>query len=739
MTIQLQRAVTCLGITGLLLIAGQMQQSQAQTRILDAGKLPNDVRLQPPKDLNGYHPFVPPKSLEEWEIRAEKLQRRVLVATGLWPMPVKTPLNAQVYGKLKRDDFTVEKVHFESFPGNYVTGMIFRPAQTKGKMPGVLCPHGHWSGGRKYDHGPVTIKKLIVEGQERFLKSGRMHIFARCAQMARIGCVVFAIDMVGYADNNQISYQVAHRYSKIRPEFETKQNWGFFSVQAELRQQSIMGLQTWNCIRAIDFLCEQPDVDTSRLGVTGCSGGGTQTIMAAAVDPRLIVAFPQGMVSTAMQGGCTCENCSLLRVGHGNVELAALFAPKPQAMTSANDWTKEMESKGFPELQKLYELYGKKSLVDMRNMNQFPHNYNYVTRAYMYQWFNKHLKLGLKTPILEKDFEPPTMEELKVWDAEHPEPEGGPKHERALLAYMDKQSNKQIEALTPTDKDSLEQYRKIVGGAVEIIIGRQAPADDELKRIESWKKEHDDYFEFGDLLRDKKHQEEIPIVSFYPKKQQWNRQVVLWIDGTGKAGMYGDDGQPIAAIQHLLEKGTAVLGADLLFQGEFTPDGKPEMENRVVTNPREFAGYTYTYNHTLFAKRVHDILKLVTFARTHKYMPETIRIVGVNGAGPLVAAARALAGGQLDKAVVDTDRFRFTDLKSYKDANFLPGIVKYGGLAGLHALSAPEPLYLIGENGDIPEIVQATYAASGSKGNIKSVKGSAQDALSTALDWLVLE
>src|SRR5262249_15776284 len=140
---------------------------------------------------------------------------------------------------------------------------------------------------------------------------------ARCAQLARMGSVVFHYDMVGYADSKAI----AHRT-------------GFTDAEAELRLQSFMGLQTWNSIRALDFLLSLPDVDPKRIGVTGASGGGTQTFILGAVDDRPTAAFPAVMVSTAMQGGCICENCSYLRVRTGNIELAGLFAPKPLGMSA---------------------------------------------------------------------------------------------------------------------------------------------------------------------------------------------------------------------------------------------------------------------------------------------------------------------------------------------------------------------------------------------------------------------
>jgi hypothetical protein len=159
-----------------------------------------------------------------------------------------------------------------------------------------------------------------------------------------MGCVVWQWDMLGNSDSQQLSPNLVHGFAKQRPEMNTVENWGFFSPQAEAHLQSVMGLQTLNAIRSLDFLLSLPEVDPERIAMTGASGGGTQTMLLAAIDPRVKLSFPAVMVSTAMQGGCTCENASLLRVNTGNIEFAALFAPKPQGMTCANDWTKEMST-----------------------------------------------------------------------------------------------------------------------------------------------------------------------------------------------------------------------------------------------------------------------------------------------------------------------------------------------------------------------------------------------------------
>ncbi|MEZ6071910.1 MAG: alpha/beta hydrolase family protein [Pirellulales bacterium] len=383
----------------------------AGPRAYGDGELPNDVRLGDLKTLNGYFPMTVPESAEAWHERAERVRRQLQVALGLWPMPTATPANAVIHGKVDRDEYTVEKVFFESFPGFYVTGSLYRPKAGDGPHPGVLCPHGHWDKGRFYDAGRETIREQLVHGDERFEIGGRHPIQARCVQLARMGCVVFQYDMVGYADSVQLNHSPG-----IRESMNTASDWGYFSPQAELRLEHMMGLQSYNSLRALDWFSSLPDVDPARIGVTGASGGGTQTFVLCALDPRPAVAFPAVMVSTAMQGGCTCENCSYLRVGTGNVEIAALGAPRPLGMTGALDWTRDIMTKGLPELQQLYTLLGHPEDVHAEAFLQFGHNYNNVSRAVMYSWLNEYLGLGFEDPIVEDEYEPLSIAEMSVWD-----------------------------------------------------------------------------------------------------------------------------------------------------------------------------------------------------------------------------------------------------------------------------------------------------------------------------------
>ncbi|MCE9607773.1 MAG: acetylxylan esterase [Planctomycetia bacterium] len=670
---------------------------------------PPDARLGPLKDLDGYFPFTVPTSTETWQKRADFVRKQVAVSQGIWPMPTKTPLNAVVNPPLDRDGYTVSGVFFESVPGHYVCGSLYRPKGFTGKRPVVLCPHGHWKDARFHDAGEAVVSQQIKTGAEKYQNAGRFFLQSKCAHLAKLGCIVFIYDMEGYSDATQLSFDLGHRYGTKRPEMETPENWGLYSPQAESRLQSLMGLQTWNSVRVLDFLTGLDDVDATRIGVTGASGGGTQTFLLAAVDPRPTVIVPAVMVSTAMQGGCTCENSCLLRVETGNIELAGVFAPRPMAVIAANDWTREIMTKGYPELKGLYKLTGAEANFEAFPYIQFPHNYNYVSRAAMYGFFNKHLKLEAKEPIVEGDIEPLTVEQLTVWSKEHPKPAGGDAHERDLLRKLTADSDQQIAALTPKDAASLAKYREVVGGAVDVIIGRRLSDIGKIDQENLLEEDRGDYLEYRCLLSDKARGETVVASYYYPKK--WNKQVVVWADGKGTAGLTEKDGKASVMVETLVALGYAVAGLDPLGIGEHTNSDFPANANRRVKNPRMFAGFTYGYNHPLFAQRVHDILAVVAHARAHSEAPTGIHLIGTNGAGPWVAAALAQCdAGTIDFAEIETGGFRFDKLTDYLDANFLPGIVKYGDLPALIALGSPKKLIVRGE-AKIPELVHAARAA----------------------------
>ncbi|MEX0700849.1 MAG: hypothetical protein WD069_02025 [Planctomycetales bacterium] len=671
-------------------------------RVLPKGEKPKDARLGKLRTLNdAYHPWSPPETKEAWEQEAKALRERVLVATGLWPMPEKGPLDAVVHGKIDRDDYTIEKVYFESHPGHYVTGNLYRPKNVKGKIPGVLCPHGHWPNGRMHDAGDQAAEREVKSGAERFLSSAHHPLQARMIGLARLGCVVFHYDMIGYVDSDLLE----HRQ-------------GFNDHAAGLRLQNPMGLQTWNSIRALDFLLTLPDVDPERLAVTGSSGGGTQTFMLTAVDPRPAVAFPAVMVGTGMQGGCVCENAAYLRIGINNIALAALFAPKPQAMSGADDWTIAIETKGLPELQQVYALYGERDKVNAKAFPQFKHNYNGVAREMMYTWFNQHLNLGKESPVVERDFVPVPPKELSVWDAEHPKPANG-KNVAELRQYLTQLNDEQYAALLPKTKEDVGKYKEVVGQAARAMFG-EVP-DRRSVRIERVSHPAQDRVEeFGN---EEKANEPTPAHALFSRQDGGEsvpaivvrtdepRHGVMWLDGKGKSALFDGEGKPIAPVKTLLDASIAVSSADPFLTGEYTDDGKP-----AAFEVREgFDGFVYGYNRPLLVNRVRDILMFVTQGRPQE---AKFYLIGTGEAGPWVLLAAAIAGDKIDGAFVDLGGFGFGNVTSIGDQNYLPGALKYGGIGGLAALAAPTELVVAGTKG-IPESelapLRKVYEAAGGK------------------------
>jgi dienelactone hydrolase len=686
----------------------------AGPRVLPEGKLPDDSRLAPPKDLDGYFPFTPPKSKAAWEKRAERVRRQILVSQGLWPMPTREPLNAVIHGRIDRGEYTVEKVYFESAPGFFVTGNLYRPKKISGKAPAVLFAHGHWKDARLSEAGDAEIFGEIATGQERFEAGGRSRFQSMCVQLARMGCVVWQWDMMSDSDAVQFSREVVHGFSKQRPEMNSANRWGLYSPQAEAHLQSIMGLQTWNAVRSLDFLLSLPEVDESRIAITGASGGGTQTMLLAAIDPRVTLSFPAVMVSTAMQGGCTCENASLLRVGTGNVEFAGLFAPKPQGMTTANDWTKEMSTKGFPELKQLYALLGAPNNVMLQRGEHFPHNYNAVSRMAFYGWLNKHFKLGAKEPVLEKDYQRLSRVELSVWDAAHPAPNANDTDIERKLCQMWKEDadNQVVEAAK-----SVVAFKAIVGGGLDIVLdgGLADSGDVSWEMVD--KTDKGGWLLMTGLLRNTTYREAVPAVFCYPK--DWNGKTVIWLSGEGKGALFAADGSLQAEVQKIVDSGATVLGLDMLYQGEFLKAGETFTKTPKVKNPREAAAYTFGYNHSVFVQRTHDVLSAVKYITTHERPTKVITVVGVDGAGPVVAAARAMCGEKMQRTFIDTAGFRFGNVTDIHAPEFLPGGAKYGDLPGMLALAAPAETLVAGESADSAALAVTQYQAAGAGMKLK--------------------
>ncbi len=311
---------------------------------------------------------------EEWELRRQLLRKEILKGMDLSPLPERTSLNPVIGSRRTKDGYTVENVYFESIPGFYVCGNLYRPFDDTQKHPGILCPHGHFEGDTLGAYG-------------RF----RPDMQFRCATLARMGAVVFSYNMFAWGGESIKQLDTTAIIEKPVAENIWKHHDTSFALT----------MQTWSSIRALDFLQTLADVDPERLAVTGASGGGTQTFLLAALDDRVDVSVPVVMVSCHFFGGCDCESGLPIHESKNhftnNAEIAAMHAPKPLLLISdGDDWTKTEPTLEYPFIRRTYSFYGAEDNVENVHFPDGLHDYGFEKRIPVYRFMAKHLDLDLQ-------------------------------------------------------------------------------------------------------------------------------------------------------------------------------------------------------------------------------------------------------------------------------------------------------------------------------------------------------
>jgi dienelactone hydrolase len=330
---------------------------------------------------------------QEWEARRPRLRQEYLDMLGLWPLPDKTPLHATVTGTVERGDVVIEKLHFQSKPGLYVTGNLYRPKKTDGKLPAVLYVCGHSGRGR--------------DGNKTAFQDHGMWF-------ATNGYVCLIIDTLQLGEVPGIH----HGTYGIRGTNPVEVRWWW-----QAAGYTPAGVECWNGVRALDYLVSRPDVDAERLAVTGISGGGAATFWIAAADERVKCAVPISGMSDlesyvknkVINGHCDCMFL-VNTYGWEWTTIAALVAPRPLLFANSDKdsiFPMDGNRRIIGRLRQLYKMYDKPELVD-EYVSAGGHDYRPDLRVAIFAWINKHIKNDT-SPVKDADFEPLPGKELRAF------------------------------------------------------------------------------------------------------------------------------------------------------------------------------------------------------------------------------------------------------------------------------------------------------------------------------------
>ncbi|HEY3862847.1 MAG TPA: acetylxylan esterase [Verrucomicrobiae bacterium] len=614
---------------------------------------------------------------QQWQERSRDIREQILVSGGLWPMPKKTPLHAVVSGKVLRDGYSVEKVYFQSWPGFYVAGNLYRPlGKGAGPFPAILNAHGHW------DHGRLEDTDVCSNP-------------GRCINFAKQGMIAFAYDMVGYNDT---------QFPDVpREEHFYKSHRGFASgdPSTQLWSVTLMGLQTWDSIRALDFLESLPDADKKRIACTGASGGGTQTFMLGAIDGRLAAQAPVVMVSHTMQGGCSCENMPGLRVKYSNMEIAAAAAPRPQILVSdTGDWTKTTMTMEGPALGRIYRLFN--APANLRYVRfDCGHNYNQSSRQAVYQWFDRWLLEQDDQPVAEQPFQKEPDTNLLVFPNGKLPPDAI--SQDGLIKYLIQMHRDELDAISPSSPSSLAAYRRVIEPAWKQTLEIEWPASGSARR-QSESRKGDYILTEADVAREG-GDEKIKLLCFSTAKSRAaaarKRDVIVLADPDGKTPFIDDAGQPAGLARLFIERGCeVVMAADA---------ARPANSNQTSI-------FFTTYNRTRLQEGVRDLISICQGVR------------GMAGGGRVVlcGCGRAglwslLAAPAADAVIADCGQVSGYDDEALLEPDlFCPGLRNIDTFSGGAILAAPHPLVLHNVAQSFPASnLRASYRALRAERNLR--------------------
>ncbi|MCE5345512.1 MAG: alpha/beta hydrolase family protein [Bacteroidales bacterium] len=498
-----------------------------------------------------YH-HMTSESFRLLDSRAEKIskittpeecqKRQSQIRDAMWNVigsfPEKTPLNAKITGKVKKNGYRVENVIYESLPGFYVTASLFIPDKVKKPAPAILFCSGHSTGVYRLPSYQLPLLNLVKKG-----------------------FIVLAIDPIGQGERLQY-FNPETGESVIGS--STKEH-SYPSAQVSLIGKSIARYFIWDGIRGIDYLISRKEVDPKRIGVHGLSGGGTQTAYISALDERVAASAPAGyitsykrlMESIGVQDGEQNFYHGIYD-GIDHADFIEIRAPKPTLImaTTRDFFSIQGSRETFKEVKKIYEIFGKPDNIEITE-DDFGHGYTKKNREAMYAFFQKHFMLPGSSAEEEVDF--PTAQELqKTSTGQLSTSLGG----ESVFSLNQKEAGKMLKELQASRSDLAKHLPKVIISAKKLSGYIEPSLTDEpvfTGRIQKNNYVVEKYFVKGE------GNYVIPYLLFIPAGT--NNKAVVYLHPSGKTAEAAEGGQ----IEWFVNKGFTVLAPDLIGIGELGP------------------------------------------------------------------------------------------------------------------------------------------------------------------------
>lgn len=525
-----------------------------------------------------------PKDANGWRERRPQVEAALRRAIGLEMLPERTPLDARTLRSYEMGDYVLENVIFYSRPGFPVTANLYRPkASADGKRAAVLCPIGHY----------LTAGKAVEENQ------------VLCIKLAKLGFVVLTYDAIGHGER-MVSGNIHHEA-------------GYALLPLG---QTVAGWMVWDSMRALDYLLSLPEVDPERIGITGNSGGGLNTLFTSALDLRIRAAAVAGYVfqfnDWIKYGGphCTCTYLPSLYRAMEWFEIAGLIAPRPVLMLQGERddiFPISGARRAGRNTQALYAMLGHGGLARFDGIPTEPHAYSLPFRERMYGWMLCHLRgEGNGEPVAEGDVQPLAEDDPRlICDPERKIVSQAP----SVVALARRLAAQAVAALPPEGSATVRE------SARQLVNRLAAPPDPEAHNLLPESLEITKLA--GGLLEKVYFMSEvgqyIPGLLWLPATQATRHKAAIIVDDRGKRAVVES-----GLVEPLLGKGFAVLAVDLRGRGETLGKIGTGRDNNY-----HLVAHSIMWGRPLAGRRAFDLKRAVDFVASRPDLSlEDLALVG---------------------------------------------------------------------------------------------------------------